>query len=42
MPHRNSWIGGWAGPRAGLDTVKRGEKKPALDRNPTLVVQPVA
>jgi len=35
------WIGGWVGPRAGLDT----EKFPAPARNqtpPTLIVQPVA
>jgi len=37
------WIGGWSGPRAGLDAVAK-TKNPAiaLTRSRTPVVQPVA
>jgi hypothetical protein len=39
--HSTNWIGGWVGPRAGLDNVeKRKLLAPAGNRTP--VVQPVA
>jgi hypothetical protein len=34
------WIGGWVGPRAGLDTVSR-ERFPAPSGNLTPIIQPV-
>jgi hypothetical protein len=36
------WIGGWTGPKAGLDEVAKTKKDPFLAGNRTLVVQPVA
>jgi hypothetical protein len=39
----NHWIGGWAGPRAVLDAVKRKIPSPRRESNPrTPIIQPVA
>jgi hypothetical protein len=36
------WIGGWVGPRAGLDAVEKKKKSLATAGNRTTAVQPVA
>jgi hypothetical protein len=37
------WIGGWVGPRAGLDAVKRKIPSPRREWNPRIpIIQPVA
>jgi hypothetical protein len=42
LPHGIHWIGGWVGPRPGLDTiVKRKITIPCRDSNPP-IIEPVA
>jgi hypothetical protein len=36
------WIGGWVGPRTGLDTVVKRNSKPPLRLEPTIIQPAVA